>query len=122
MPVVAVRLTLDAETCERLVARAKRYQKTMNLVVVEACRHLVGEEQRGKDPGDNGVRPETIKGGPRDPSQLPGWPSPELLFSIGEKTHNLVAREARRRARSIEDEIVAALLVWFDQPNPLSRW
>lgn len=122
MRVVPVRVTFDADTCERVVARAKRYQKTMNLIVVEACRDLVCEEQKGKDPGENGTRPETIKGGPKDSRELPGWPSPNLLFSIGEKTHDKVAREAKRRKRPIEDEIVAATLAWLDQPNPLSQW
>ena len=90
-----MRVAFDSDTSERVVVRARRYQKTMNLIVVGACRDLVGEEQKGNDPGENGIRPETIKGGPKDLSELDGWPSPVLFISIGETTHDKVAREAK---------------------------
>ncbi len=95
--------------------------KTMNLIAVEACRDLVGEEQKGQDSGENGTWPETIKGGPKDLSELAGWPAPTLLFQIGETTHSKVARQAKWQKRPIEDAIVAATLSWLDKPNPLSR-
>lgn len=108
-----VTVTFDQETCQRLLDRAKRYQKSMNLIVVEACRHLVGEEQKGKEPGDNGTRPETIKGGPKDPQTLRGWPTPTWTFDIGaEKTYPKVHLLVRAMTSSQRACATACCVMW----------
>ncbi len=122
MRVERFQLQLDEDTCLKVVARARRYDKSMNLIVVEACRHLIGEEQRGKEPTDNGKRLEGLKGGPKDVTSLPGWPTPTLQIEIGaEKTWPKLQREARWQKRPLPEVVIGAIHEWLTQPNPLER-
>lgn len=120
MAVERLLLQLDEGTCRKVAERARRYDKSINLIIVEACRHLIGEEQRGREPVGNGSRLEALKGGPKDVTTLPGWPTPKLQIEIGaEKTWPKLVREAKKRP--LEEVVIEAIKVWLGQPNPLGR-
>lgn len=122
MAVERLQLQLDEDTCRKVAQRARRYDKSINLIIVEACRNLIGEEQRGREPVGNGSRPEALKGGPKDVTALAGWPTPRLQIEIGaEKTWPMLVREAKWQKRPLEEVVVEALKVWLGQPNPLGR-
>lgn len=105
-------LPLDTDTCQRIVHRARSEPSTMQNVIVAACRHRIGEPQRGRV-GHAGRRPETRLGGPENLLDLKGWPEPVLTLDIGETTCRGLDTLGRAEPSPIETVIVAAVRAWL---------